>query len=137
MNKFPNSGAFAWLGSGAIQLDQILFYFNRGDSPCNDKNKEIVRKTGSGWVNAEHLEVFLETPQKDYYEIIKNALKFFPFSFRDTDIWLWTISIRADLQTRCFKNLLQSYNIKGVHQHEEISSYTGAFLIGAKMGRFQ
>lgn len=92
---------------------QIVYYFDRPDTPCNDNNVNYIKKLGFNWIDIHNL-IHANISLKDFREIFSILKKKL-----NMPLWFVIFYFHYEFVWRAYHNLYKCFNVKVLLQHQE------------------
>lgn len=117
--RYPLAGQLFWFPEGTLPPEQVVLYFDRPDSPCDQNAKGEIKSYGFGWLNMDNPWRHIRSPIRITVRCLLNAWKAFPGKWNEFNIWLWVSFFFYSMLLECFREIYRTYNVRIIHQHQE------------------
>jgi len=119
MERYPDFSHLFWYKYSGIAPERVVLYFDRRDTPFNNKDKSIIEKYGFSWIDLGNQFNQIKNPLKLFFRSTKYSNFAFPNRLNEFEIWKWTIIFEHIIELEIKRELYQIFNVKMVHQHQE------------------
>ena len=133
LKRYPDRGHLFWFPYSNVQPDRVVMYFDRLDSPANNKFISEVESYNFSWIDINNISLHINQPIKIIFQCINNLRVFFSNRFKEPEFWIWQHLLLYSIKLEFFREIFRKYNVKALHQHIEWTPETIIKAIALKM----
>ena len=130
-DRYPDAGHLFWFESSKINPDDLVLYFDRSDLKINKNLIKKINDHNMHSLNMLHPVINIDRPLKVMAETIKEIKFFKSFNYNEIDIWL--TKIKFIYLINCFRKVINKYDCKIIHQHQEFWPNTLCMALAIRM----
>ena len=105
-----------WYPKSKINSENVILYFDRNDSPCNDLSVKEVESFGFSWINITKKSDF----KVDGIHLFNTIMGIkFPHYFSLESLYMYVLQMYIVYLVECLRKIIKNLNVKVVHQHQE------------------
>lgn len=119
--RMPLGHAQDWLDSCDLPAEQVVFYFDRSDSPLDDAARQDLARRGYGWIDYAVPTWHVRSPFVALLCCLPDLLSAMPAPWRRAQVRRWGVLARFLPAVRWRREFLRSSGAVAVYQHAEFN----------------
>ncbi len=117
--RLPLGHAQDWLELSGLPCDQVVFYFDRTDSPLDDTARRELTQRGYGWIDYAVPTWHVRWPFVSFLSCIRELIAAMPAPWRHARLRRWSVLARFLPEVRWRREFLRASGAVAVYQHAE------------------